>query len=69
MNEAWKTINIMYDKKNNTITFPVKSDKILPAFLHYLLEYHKLPQNAKLIFLDQTVRLEKIDQEYIYRRV
>lgn len=69
MNESWKTISIMYDKEQNTITFPIKSDKILPAFLHYLLEYHRLPQDATLVFLDQKVRLTKIDQKYIYRRV
>lgn len=69
MNKDWKTVNIKYNKKSNTIYFPVESKEILPAFLHYLLEYHKLPQDAILAFTDQKVRLIKIDQDYIYRRV
>jgi len=69
MSNDWKTINIKYDKKSNTIYFPVNSNEILPAFLHYLLEYHKLPQNAIMAFTDQQVKLVKIDQNYIYRRV
>ena len=69
MKKDWKTVNIKYDEKSNTIYFPVESSELLPAFLHYLLEYHRLPQNATLKFTDQTVRLIKQDQDYIYRRV
>ena len=69
MSKKWNTVNIQYDKKNNIIVLPIKSDEVLPAFLHYLLEFNNLPQNATMKFLDQTVKLEKTDQDYIYRRV
>lgn len=69
MSNNWKTVNIKYDKKNNVIHFPIESKEVLPAFLHYLLEYHRLPENAIMAFTDQEVRLIKKDQEYIYRRV
>lgn len=69
MSKKWNTINIQYDKKNNIIVLPIKSDEVLPAFLYYLLEFNKLPQDATMKFLDQTVKLEKTDQNYIYRRI
>ena len=69
MREDWKTINLLYDKVDNSIVFPIHSSKILPTFLHYLLEYHKLPQNATLIFPDQVVRLVKDKNEFKYEEV
>jgi hypothetical protein len=62
-------INVKFNAKTNEIKFPVDSTKYLPAFLHYLLQYHKLPQNATLIFTDQTVKLVKTRKDYVYRRV
>ena len=62
-------INIQFNTKTNEITFPVDSTKILPAYLHYVLLYNNLPQNATLIFTDQTVKLIKTKKDYIYRRV
>ena len=62
-------ISIQYNTETNEIIFPVDSTKILPAFLHYVLLYNKLPQNATLIFTDQTVKLIKTKKDDIYRRV
>ena len=69
MKEDWRKIEILYNSKDNQIVFPIKSNKILPTFLHYLLEYHNLPQNAKLVFLDQVVRLVKDKNEFKYEEV
>lgn len=62
-------IDIQFNTKTNEIKFPVDSTKILPAFLHYVLQYNNLPQNATLIFTDQTVKLVKTKKDYIYRRI
>lgn len=62
-------INIQFNAETNEIKFPIDSTRILPAFLHYVLQYNKLPQNATLIFTDQTVKLIKTRKDYVYRRV
>lgn len=69
-NEQWKTTRVLYDKRSNTITFAVFSTSFLPTFLHYLLEYHNLPQDAILILLDKKVKLIK-DKEnnFIYEEI
>lgn len=69
MKEDWRKVEILYDSKANQIVFPIHTSKILPTFLHYLLEYHNLPQNAKLVFLDKTVRLKKTKESYEYEEV
>ena len=69
-NEKWKNTRILFDKLSNTIVFPVLSETILPTFLHYLLEYHKLPQDAILIFLDKKVKLIKNNKnEFVYEEI
>lgn len=69
-NEVWKTTKVLFDRRSNTITFSVFSTSFLPTFLHYLLEYHGLPQDAILIFLDKKVRLVKNKQnEFIYEEI
>ena len=69
-NEKWNQTRILFDKLSNTIVFPVLSKAILPTFLHYLLEYHKLPQDAILVFLDRKVKLVKNDKnEFIYEEI
>lgn len=64
-----KTCKVQYDTKKNTIKFDCDSTELVPAYLHYLLEFHKLPESADLIFNDMTVRLIKIDQEYKFERI
>lgn len=68
-NEQWRTTKILYNKESNTIVFSILSTSILPTFLHYLLEYHKLPQDATLIFLDKKVKLVKKENEFIYKEI
>jgi len=69
MDNNWKSVNIQYDKKHNRLIFPISSKEVLPTFLHYLLLNHNLPQDATIVFNDQVVKLIKVDQEYIYRRI
>ena len=68
-NEQWRTTRVLYNKESNTIVFSICSTSILPTFLHYLLEYHKLPQDAILIFLDKKVKLVKKENEFIYEEI
>ena len=68
-NEQWRTTKVLYNKESNTIVFSILSTNILPTFLHYLLEYHKLPQDATLIFLDKKVKLVKKENEFIYEEI
>ena len=68
-NEQWRTTKVLYNKESNTIVFSILSTNILPTFLHYLLEYHKLPQDATLIFLDKKVKLVKKENEFIYKEI
>lgn len=68
-NEQWRTTKVLYNKESNTIVFSILSTNILPTFLHYLLEYHKLPQDATLIFLDRKVKLVKKENEFIYEEI
>lgn len=68
-NEQWRTTKVLYNKESNTIVFSILSTNILPTFLHYLLEYHKLPQDAILIFLDKKVKLVKKENEFIYEEI
>ena len=64
-----KTCSVHYNKQNNTLTFECKSSELLPAYLHYLLEYHKLPETATIVFNDKSVKLVKIDQNYKFERI
>lgn len=64
-----KTCNAQYNKKKNTIKFDCESSELVPAYLHYLLIFYKLPETATLIFNDQSVRLVKIDREYKFERI
>ena len=65
----YKMTQVKYDKVNNIIKFAIKSTEVLPSFLYYLLQYHKLPITAQLQFTDKTVRLVKKDDDYIYERI
>lgn len=62
-------IKVLYNKASNSLLLPVLLENILPTFLYYLLEYHKIPQDATLVFLDKKVRLVKSDDEFKYEEV
>lgn len=69
MEKDIEKVNVLYNNETNELAIPVNSDRILPAFLHYLLEYHQIPQNATLYFNDKTVRLKKTKESYEYEEV
>lgn len=64
-----KSCNIQYNKNENTIKFNCNSTELLPAYLHYLLMYHKLPETAIMIFQDKSVKLIKTNKEYKFERI
>lgn len=64
-----KKVTLGYSSISKTLKFGCKSEEVLPAYLHYLLEYQKIPQDTKIIFDDITVRLVKDRSEYKYERI
>lgn len=61
--------SIMMDISKKTLTFDIPSTKILPAYLHYLLQYKGIPEDYDMIFTDKSVRLVKVGQDYKYERI
>ena len=49
MNEREK-VQITYDATTNTAHFNAEKEKFYPGYLKYLMEYLKIPTDAKLIF-------------------
>ena len=39
-----------HNQKTNTVFFDAEKEKFYPGYLKYLLEYLKIPANAKLVF-------------------
>lgn len=63
-----KTVNLTV--KKNKVNIDCDSTEILPAYFYYLLMVHNInPHKAKINFNDQTVKLKKIDGEYIFERI
>ena len=46
--EGWSTV--IYDRKNNTLTFRVPESEVDPKFLEYFKKAHGIPADAKCIF-------------------
>lgn len=47
----WKKRTMHYDPKRNIIYIDANESEFVPKFLDYLLEYYKIPANAKRVFL------------------
>ena len=51
-----RTCNAKYYPSVNTVKIKAKSAEFIPEYLKYLFEYLKIPQNAKIVFLDKTIK-------------
>lgn len=49
-----KQIEIDYDAKNNTLYIGASKKDFVPKYLDYMLEYLKIPKDAKRIFKDDV---------------
>lgn len=51
-----QTCEAKYYPSANTVKIKAKSAEFIPEYLKYLFEYLKIPQNAKIVFLDKTIK-------------
>lgn len=50
------TIKAKYYQKSNLVKIKAKSTDFYPPYLKYVFEYLKIPQNATIVFEDQTIK-------------
>lgn len=49
-------VPVRYNKSNNTVRIKAESTKFIPDYVNYLFQYLKIPNNAKIIFTDRTIK-------------
>lgn len=50
-----KKVEFKYFPTANTVRIRANSTDFYPMYLKYVLEYLKIPQNAKIVFKDKTI--------------
>lgn len=56
MNKSeWKKCGAMYYPRSNKVRINAKSTEFVPAYVKYLFEYLKIPQDATIVFTDRTI--------------
>lgn len=63
----WIETDFIIDKKKKRIIIPIKDTAIYAKYLYYILEYHNIPKNYAIIFvnteysdIDDFIAKEKI---------
>ena len=49
-------ITAKYSPTTNTVRIKAKSNEITQTYLTYIFEHLKIPHNAKIVFLDKTIK-------------
>ena len=54
--EETKEVTLTLNKLKKTVLINTASSVFVPRYLKYALEYHRIPDNYKIIFTDKTFK-------------